>query len=46
MLVDWDAGVSCFTTHDPAGQLTYTVVSNTTDGAQPINDRPDELLAG
>jgi CubicO group peptidase (beta-lactamase class C family) len=46
MLVGWDAGVSCFTTHDPVRRLTYTVVSNTSDGAEPINDRLDELLAG
>jgi CubicO group peptidase (beta-lactamase class C family) len=44
MLVGWDAGVSCFTTHDPARHLTYTVVSNTSDGAQPVNDLLDELL--
>ena len=46
MLEGWDAGVSCFTTHDPDRQLTYTVVSNTSDGAQPVNDLLDEMLAG
>jgi hypothetical protein len=46
MLVGWDAGVSCFTTHDPARHLTYTVVCNTSDSAQPVSDRLDELLAG
>jgi CubicO group peptidase (beta-lactamase class C family) len=45
-LEGWDAGVSCFSTHDPERQLTYTVVSNTSDGAEPLNDRLDELLAG
>jgi CubicO group peptidase (beta-lactamase class C family) len=40
-----DAGVSCFTTHDPVRDLTYTVVSNTSDGAAPVNDRLDESLA-
>jgi CubicO group peptidase (beta-lactamase class C family) len=44
-LEGWDAGVSCFTTHDPVRHLTYTVVSNTTDGAEPVNDRLDQLLA-
>ena len=46
MLEGWDAGVSCFTTHDPDRQLTYTVVANTSDGAQPVNDLLDEMLAG
>jgi CubicO group peptidase (beta-lactamase class C family) len=31
-----DAGVSFRTVHDPARALTWTVVSNTTDGAWPI----------
>jgi CubicO group peptidase (beta-lactamase class C family) len=31
-----DAGVSFWSTHDPRAGLTYTVVSNTTDGARPI----------
>jgi CubicO group peptidase (beta-lactamase class C family) len=46
LLEGWDAGVSCFTTHDPSRELTYTVVSNTSDGAEPVNDVLDELLAG
>jgi CubicO group peptidase (beta-lactamase class C family) len=46
MLEGWDAGVSCFTTHDPTRGLTYTVVSNTSDGAEPVNDLLDELLTG
>jgi CubicO group peptidase (beta-lactamase class C family) len=44
-LEGYDAGVSCFTTHDPERALTYTVVSNTSDGSQPMNDRLTELLA-
>ena len=31
-----DAGVSFFTSHDPARGSTYTVLSNTSDGAWPI----------
>lgn len=31
-----DAGVSFFSDHDPAGGLTWTVISNTTDGAWPM----------
>jgi CubicO group peptidase (beta-lactamase class C family) len=31
-----DAGVSFWSTHDPRADLTYTVVSNTTEGAFPI----------
>jgi CubicO group peptidase (beta-lactamase class C family) len=40
-----DAGVSFRTVHDPAGRLTHTVLSNTTDGAWPVTRRLDELLA-
>jgi CubicO group peptidase (beta-lactamase class C family) len=45
-LEGWDAGVSCYSTHNPAHQLTHTVVSNTSHGAEPVNDLLDELLAG
>ncbi len=45
-LEGWDAGVSCFTTCDLTRQLTYTVVSNTSDGAEPVNNLLDELLGG
>jgi CubicO group peptidase (beta-lactamase class C family) len=31
-----DAGVSCRTAHDPARNLTYTVISNTSEGAWPL----------
>jgi CubicO group peptidase (beta-lactamase class C family) len=44
MLEGFDAGVSCMTTHDPARQLTYTVISNTSAGTDPVNARLDELL--
>ncbi len=44
MLEGFDAGVSCMTTHDPARQLTYTVISNTSAGTDPVNTRLDQLL--
>jgi hypothetical protein len=40
-----DAGVSFQTVHDPSGRFTYTVLSNTTDGAWPIVLHLDELFA-
>ncbi len=40
-----DAGVSFRTLHDPAAQLTYTVLSNTTAGAWPMVRTLDEQLA-
>jgi CubicO group peptidase (beta-lactamase class C family) len=40
-----DAGVSFRTVQDPAAQLTYTVLSNTTTGAWPIVKHLDERLA-
>ena len=36
MLEGCDAGVSFRSVHDPSAQATYTVISNTTDGAWPI----------
>jgi hypothetical protein len=36
MLVGCDAGVSFTSVHDPAGEITYTVISNSTDGAWPL----------
>jgi hypothetical protein len=39
-----DAGVSFRTVHDPGELLTYTVLSNTTDGAWPITEHLDEFL--
>ena len=43
-LIGCDTGVSCFSTHDPDRALTYSVVSNTADGADPVYDRLAELL--
>jgi CubicO group peptidase (beta-lactamase class C family) len=40
-----DAGVSFQTVHDPNERSTYTVLSNTTDGAWPIVLHLDELFA-
>lgn len=39
-----DAGVSFQTDHDPDRELTYTVLSNTTEGAWPIAAHLDEAL--
>jgi CubicO group peptidase (beta-lactamase class C family) len=36
MLEGYDAGVSFRTAHDPRRKATYTVISNTSDGAWPI----------
>ena len=36
ILEGFDAGVSFRTVHDPAERLTYTVLSNSTDGAWPM----------
>jgi CubicO group peptidase (beta-lactamase class C family) len=36
MLIGYDAGVSFMSVHDPAPGLTYTVISNTADGAWPV----------
>ncbi len=36
MLVGGDTGVSFTSVHDPAEAITYTVISNTTDGAWPV----------
>jgi CubicO group peptidase (beta-lactamase class C family) len=40
----YDAGVSFRTTHDPARQVTYSVVSNTSEGAWPVARRLGELI--
>ena len=45
MLYGSDAGVSFRSLHDPATQITYTVLSNTTAGAWPIVEHLDKLLA-
>ena len=36
MLIRQDAGVSFMSVHDPTPGLTYTVISNTADGAWPV----------
>ena len=36
MLVGCDAGVSFTSVHDPIGAITYTVISNSTNGAWPV----------
>jgi CubicO group peptidase (beta-lactamase class C family) len=41
-----DAGVSFRSAHDPAIDLTYTVIGNTTDGAFPVARRLKELFEG
>ena len=45
MLEGLDAGVSFRSVHDPSSALTHTVISNSSDGAWPITQRLDELLA-
>lgn len=45
-LLGGDAGVSFRTVHDPQAQTTYTVLSNTSDGAWPVSRRLRERLAG
>lgn len=45
ILEGYDAGVSFRSVHDPKTTLTYTVISNSSDGAWPIAQRLDELLA-
>jgi hypothetical protein len=45
MLEGYDAGVSFRSTHAPASRTTYTVISNTSEGAWPILDLLDERLA-
>jgi CubicO group peptidase (beta-lactamase class C family) len=40
-----DAGVSFRSVHDPTHNITYTVISNTTDGAWPIADLLAERLS-
>ena len=40
-----DAGVSFQTVHDPSERFTYTILSNTTEGAWPIVLHLDELIA-
>jgi CubicO group peptidase (beta-lactamase class C family) len=44
MLEGYDAGVSFRTVHDPAAATTYTVISNTSEGAWPITSLLGERL--
>lgn len=44
MLEGFDAGVSFKSVHDPASQITHTVISNSSYGAWPITRALDELL--
>jgi len=44
MLEGYDAGVSFRCVHDPASQLTHTVVANTSDGAWPLTRHLEEFL--
>jgi CubicO group peptidase (beta-lactamase class C family) len=40
----YDAGVSFTTAHDPDGRITYTVMSNTSEGAWPIIEHLEQAL--
>jgi hypothetical protein len=42
MLEGYDAGVSFRSAHDPGSTLTYTVISNWSDGAWPLVAYLDE----
>ena len=44
MLEGYDAGVSFRSVHDPASAITYTVISNTSEGAWPIVELLEERL--
>jgi CubicO group peptidase (beta-lactamase class C family) len=46
MLIGQDAGVSFMSVHDPAEALTYTVLSNTADGAWPVLKPLRERFSG
>ena len=46
MLEGYDAGVSFRSMHDAAGGVTWTVVSNTTDGAWPVARAVADGLSG
>ena len=43
-LVGGDAGVSFYSAHDPTTRSTWTVVSNTADGAWPVVRHPADVL--
>ncbi len=44
LLEGGDVGVSALSVHEPASGLTYSVLSNTADGAGPVKRRLDTLL--
>jgi hypothetical protein len=44
MLEGYDAGVSFRSAYDPASELLYTVISNTSAGAWPVAKLLDGLL--
>lgn len=44
LLVGGDAGVSCYSVHQPQTSLTYTVLANTTRGAWPVARLLNERL--
>ncbi|HET8987243.1 MAG TPA: serine hydrolase domain-containing protein [Humibacillus sp.] len=46
LLEGYDAGVSFRSLHDPSAGVTFTVVSNTTDGAWPVAGFLEERLLG
>jgi hypothetical protein len=41
-LEGYDAGVSFCSTHDPGSAITYSVISNTSEGAWPIVELLDD----
>jgi CubicO group peptidase (beta-lactamase class C family) len=45
MLEGYDAGVSCVSVHVPSQELTYTVLSNESEGAWPLAGALRDLLA-
>jgi CubicO group peptidase (beta-lactamase class C family) len=45
MLEGYDAGVSFSSMHDPTSSTTYTVISNTSEGAWPLTVLLEEVLA-
>lgn len=44
-LVGYDAGVSFVSCHDPTSAVTYTVMSNTSEGAWPVARALDAVIA-
>lgn len=44
VLAGYDAGVSFKSAHSPSSGITYTVISNTSEGAWPVGERLDASL--